>query len=191
MLNPKEINIANSIDWLCYQSGTVATVKVTSVKEESFHIMDYESEVTIYANISRTYKGNEPLSRDIIIYSRLTYVGMDKWKNMLGKEVLVFLKDLICERQCAYGIWDDDRGMIPVDSPGTKALTGDFNYLEDSNDIINYVVDRITQLKGKKAESHFLEVPMDTKAFGALYGGSSCYLIVPDVLYPKSKKGMF
>ena len=129
--------MVNSLDWLCYNSGTVATVKVTSVKEESFKLMEYESGMTVSSTVTKVYKGSEPQRKEIIIYSRLTYIGYDKWKNMVGKEVLVFLKDLMCESQCAYGLWDDDRGMIPLDSPGNKALTGDFRYLKNKEDLLS------------------------------------------------------
>ncbi len=185
-----EINIANSVEWNCYEANTVAVVKVTSVQEEKFKLMDYESDATIDATIIQTFKGMEPLTKNIIIYSRLTYIGGEKWKNMIGKEVLVFMKDMICERQCAYSIFDDDYGMINLDAPGSRALTGKFTYLKNKTEINDYVTDCIKKLKGKTAKRGFLEVPFDTEAHGALYAGSSCYLIVPDVLYPKATEGM-
>ena len=187
---PQEINVANSIDWLCYNSGTVATVTITSAKEEKFTLMGYESDVTVNAKVQTIYKGSIPQRNEIIIYSRLGYIGNDKWVNMVDKEVLVFLKDMICESQCAYTIWDDDRGMINLESPGTKAIAGDFSVLETKNEIFRYGVDRIEKLRGKTAQQHYLEVPYKTEAYGALYSGSSCFLIVPDILYPESTRGM-
>ncbi|MDQ3061717.1 MAG: hypothetical protein M3R14_02490, partial [Acidobacteriota bacterium] len=37
----------------------------------------------------------------------------------------------------------------------------------------------------------YLEVPMDTEAFGSLYGGSVCYLFVPNFMSPKAKETIF
>jgi hypothetical protein len=190
-LGPNEINIANSLDWLYYHSGTVATVEINSVKEESFALADYESSITMDATIQEVYKGNEPTSKQIIIYSRLSYIGVDAWKNMLGKQVLVFLKDVICERQCVYTIWDDDRGMINLTAPGEKALTGDFRVLKSAAEIFKYGHTCMQRLKNKTAKPAYLEVPKDTDAHAVLYSGSSCYIMVPDVLYAKATPSMF
>jgi hypothetical protein len=190
-LNPNIIHIANSIDWLCYDANTIAIIKVESYHEEPLQDKTLSADCYITASITELYKGQKPLIYDhIVVYSRLAYIGLDKWKNLVGKEVLVFLKDLGCDKHCSYAIMDDNSGMILPDSPAPKALTGDFKMIMKKDSLINYVKNCIKKLEGKTAKPYYLEVPFETEAHGALYAGSACYLIVPDILYPKAKKGM-
>lgn len=189
-MHPNEINIANSVDWMCYKSDLVALVKITSYKEEKFTLMSYESNGSVNATIITTYKGRQPLLKEITIYSKLAYIGGDHLKKMVGKEVVVFLQLLACEESCAYAIWDLDRGMIDPASSADKALTGDFKSLKNLIEMEDYINACTKKLEGKTSKGYYLEVPFDTEAHAALYAGSSCFLIVPDILYPKAKKSM-
>ena len=44
---------------------------------------------------------------------------------------------------------------------------------------------------GEEPTIGYLEVPKDTDAWGALYAGSSCYLMVPRFMFREAKEGLF
>ncbi len=188
--NPDIIHVENSVDWLCYESQTIASVKVDEYHHGPFTCGSYSADCYVSATITGIYKGQEPQNNNIVIYSRLNWSGSDKWEKQVGRELMVFLKDLGCDKYCSYGIWDDSFGMMDINSPAPKALTGDFRMIMKKDTLVSYIKDCVKKLEGKKAQPYFLEVPYETDAYGALYAGSSCYLIVPDVLYPNAKKGM-
>lgn len=189
-LFPQEINMANSVEWLCYDANTIALVKVDSYEEKSGKGNNLEWDGIMKATITKQFKGTEPMLKTITIYTRLAYNFDGKYKNMVGKERIVFLKDQGCDKYCWYTVADDDRAVVDPQSPGSLLLKGDFTYLKTKGEIEDYVVNCVEKLKGKIANKHFLEVPYETEAYGALYSGSACYLMVPDIMFPNAKKGM-
>jgi hypothetical protein len=73
-----------------------------------------------------------------------------------------------------------------------------FNVLSRKDEVVN--ISRQAQRKlveykkqNLKAEikSYSVQVPMHTKAFGDLYAGSSCYLVVPNFMSPKTNEFKF
>jgi hypothetical protein len=185
-LFPKEINLANSVEWLCYESGTIALVKVDSFVEHN----NFESDGEMMATIIKQYKGTEPILKTISINTKTDYYFAGSFNDMIGKERFVFLKDQGCSKYCSYTVVDEDRAVVDPQNPGSILLKGDFTYLKNKTEIEAYIIDCVEKLKGKTANKYFLEVPYESEAYGALYSGSSCYLMVPDVLYPKATKGM-
>ncbi len=187
-LFPQKIRVATSVDWLCYDASTIAMVKVDNYKEENFKINEYSSTGTITATITKLLKGSKPLLNQITIYTQSKFVGWDSWPMLKGKEVLVFLKLEGCEEECVYSLLKQDNALVDLSNPRDKMITGLFKVLKQKADMETYVSACTNQLKGKTAEPFYLEVPYETEAYDSLYSGSSCYLIVPDVLYPLSKK---
>lgn len=183
--NPLEINIATSIDWLCYDADLIITGKLTESTSNPNANPITEFQNTNLMNVQVIMKGDLGTNK-IRFTTRLPYIGGQQLKNLVGREVIVFLKSV----DGKFHAWEDTYSLLPLDKPGNYALTGAFKTLKAKMDIIEYVESTLQKLEGKTAKPYFLEVPVETEAYNVLYSGSSCYLIVPDILYPEAKKSM-
>lgn len=184
--DPVEINVGTSLDWLCYDADMIIIGRLTETVEnkKADPYSDYLN--TNRMNITVLIKGD--MSADKIQFTtRLPYIGGHQLKNLVGKDILVFLKT----SQGHYHAWDAEYAVICLDDPMQHAFTGEFTCLKNRTEITSYMEETLKKLEGKTAEPHYLEVPYDSEAHGVLYAGSSCYLIVPNVLYPKARKNFF
>lgn len=180
-----EINIGTSIDWLCYDADLIITGKLTESSDNpnANPITDFQT--TNLMNVQVILKGDLGTNK-IRFTTRLPYIGGAQLKNLVGREVVVFLKSV----DGKFHAWDDSYALLSLDKPGQYALTGGFTTLKSKTEITTYIESTLQKLDGKTARPYYLEVPYETEAFNALYSGSSCYLIVPDILYPEAKKSM-
>jgi hypothetical protein len=190
LYHPNEINIGKSIDWMCYESNSIMMVQLDTIHPGNLTTLDYVDRAYLKATVIEQYKGTVPMLKKITIYPALDNAYIASIQKMIGKEILVFLKDGGCDKYCTYALLDDTYGIMEVNSPAPRALTGEFKMLAKKDELIGYVKDCVKKLEDKTARPYYLEVPYETEAYGALYSGSSCFLIVPDILYPKATKGM-
>ncbi|HEY3354204.1 MAG TPA: hypothetical protein VGQ83_13205, partial [Polyangia bacterium] len=89
--------------------------------------------------------------------------------------------------------------VVPLAAPGTKLLSAaTFKVLKERREILAACRDTVRKLAAAAASSsppkapkhYFLEVPPDSEAYKVLYGGSACYLYVPDVLFPRARPSL-
>ena len=181
-----EIAVGTSIDWLCYDADVILIGRLTETVEnkKADPYSDYLN--TSRMNVSVIIKGE--MTTDKLQFStRLPYIGGHQLKNLVGKDIVVFLKT----NAGHYHAWDAGYSVVCLDDPQQHALSGEFTCLKNRQEITGYIEETLKKLEGKTAEPYYLEIPKDTEVHGVLYGGSSCYLIVPNVLYPKARKNFF
>lgn len=163
-----EIAIGESLDWLAIEHPDIAVMRAVKV--------DRPDDRTAVATLARVeaLKGAPPAQlRDDRAFE------VEK-----GDRVLVFLDG----KSLAHAIDLDHPSKIGDDG----SFTTDFELVTDGDRILEIVRSRIRRHEPApsadarhasvfSAETGFLrlEVPVDSTAFTALYGGSTCYLIVP------------
>lgn len=183
--NPLEINIGTSIDWLIYDADIIITgvLKETLENKNANPITDFQC--TNLLNVSMIYKGD--IGTDKIRFTtRLPYIGGHQLQKLINHEVVLFLKNV----DGKFHAWDDVYSLISLNNPNNYALTGSFNSLKKGSEIIDYIEQTLEKIGDKKAKPYYLEIPYNSEIHPILYSGSSCYLIVPDILYPSSKKSL-
>jgi hypothetical protein len=83
--------------------------------------------------------------------------------------------------------------VVPLDKPGNRVLSAStFTVLKQRAESLAASRDAVRRLAAagsppKAAKRYFLEVPFGSEAHKVLYGGSACYLYVPDLIFPKAK----
>jgi hypothetical protein len=83
--------------------------------------------------------------------------------------------------------------VVPLETPGTRLLSAaTFKVLKQRADILAASRDAVRRLAAagsppKAARCYFLEAPTGSEVHKVLYGGSACYLHVPDLIFPKAK----
>lgn len=181
-----EINMAPSLEWLCTDADIVSTGRMIGIetREDS---TGFYSVLTI--DIISNFKGFATSTIMVI-----TTTQNNSWNNAesAGDEILVFLKQDTLNKGrytllTLYG--SNEWSVIPLETG--KAFTGDFRVLKERIEITNYCTESLLRIAGRKGKLHIIEIPWDTEAMRELYSGSTCYLYVPDFLYPESIKGYY
>ncbi|HBX50697.1 MAG: hypothetical protein A2275_11300 [Bacteroidetes bacterium RIFOXYA12_FULL_35_11] len=194
-----EINLGNSLEWVCTSSDLIVRGTITSVDMKGKQVVcSFEVSEGLFGELKSTaieftYASNQAQN--------------DKVKRMMtgSREVLVFLINKNKEEKKApieYSpVHDQNSGffyIIDLSEPGKLLMSAkDLKILKTNAEVIKYTKDFIVQLKNflekkkkKKFKKYMLELSKDSEVFQELYSGSSCYLYVPDVFFPNAKEKM-
>ena len=178
-----EIMVGASLEWLADTSASVGLYQVTESRKES------DSAFQLSFRLDDALKGKPPLAAASSYWVRFPK-GSQPPSVPVGDRFLIFLKpDDTDSPRVAHLInlsTSQSGGMDSV------AINCKFEVLTDQAQILATVRGRIkshpTDTSTKWHEypnSRFdVEVPFDSPAFKVLYGGSTCYLLVPKDLKP-------
>jgi hypothetical protein len=200
-----EINTTVSIDWLTVDADCILRGKVISIKVQQ-NIANSESMTTIKMIVlSEKLKGGfyDPMGRikgninDTIVFHTPFYSPSWKPEIYQDKVVLVFLKILaeahnpilfqLISAKNSYA-----NSIIDLQYKDNNVINGHFNVLKSEKEILEYVSQIVTKTKDlEKGNIACLEVLSDSEANKILYWGSSCYIWVPNNLYPDAKLKCF
>jgi hypothetical protein len=182
-----EINMAASLEWLCVDADVVVKGTVISVKE-----IKSDKGISAIIRMVKTsvYKGQTPDTFEIH-----TDYYSPNWitKAFKGKSILAFLKYNPDQEKIFHPLKIGNSQHWSLIELGEKAkgYAGNFKVLKTEKEIIEYIIPVIKETDGKRGKMYLLDIPYETEAFGDLYSGSSCFLYVPDFMFPKAKKGFF
>lgn len=194
-----EIVSTDSIEWQTIDSEIVIIGQVTAVKKTGINSDPDFDVVDITVRIAIVLKGEMKEGGELTIRRPPNHGPSDPWAKE-NWPILFFLKrgdpkeanfkDRLVPRE--HG-----RGFIELKDPGRNAVTADFKLLKDRGEILKRVHAQLEKLKkdpqkprpvsAPDAANVFtpvkgfrrVEVPFNSEAFGALWGGSSVYLVVP------------
>jgi hypothetical protein len=194
-----EINIGNSIEWLCADAGIIASGKLKSYTKAStgnnLWLCTFET-IDIL-------KGTSASPVDFTI----NYIAEDSLKKYVSEQtpLFVFLKE--SEKpykskkiETSWYIMETCNSVpafINLNTPQQTLVTAyTFSILSYSDLIVSVCrlcLKKIAEyeVQGKTVFLNYLEIPFKTPAFSLLYSGSSCYLTVPDFMFPDSKEKLY
>lgn len=178
-----EIMVGASLEWLADTSSSIGTYQITESRKES------DSAFQLTLKLEDSLKGKPPQKADSSYWVRLQ-TGSKPPTIAVGDRFLIFLKrDDKDSDRVAHIINLSTSQTGGMDS---VAINHKFEVLTNQAKILAVVRGRIE--KHPKVEpvkwheypnSRFdVEVPTDSPAFKVLYGGSTCYLLLPDDLKP-------
>lgn len=182
-----EIMVGASLEWLADTSASVGLYRVTESRKES------DSAFQLSFRLDDALKGTPPLAA-VSPYGVRFPKGSPPASASVGDRFLIFLKpDDKDSPRVAHLI------NLSTTQPGgmdSAAINCKFEVLTDQAQILAKVRGRLkshpagTPTKWQEyPESRFdVEVPFDSPAFKVLYGGSACYLLVPEDLKPPRQK---
>jgi hypothetical protein len=183
---------ASSLEWLTVSSEVVATGKVLSVnKVKGPYAVVYENYVLDVTGNIKGAKNKETIEFTIRAFS--THPVFGKIMN-ISDEVIVFLspnketekplKDKLVPTSNSFPL-----SIINLNNPGRHIIDINFNVLKRKAEIVKTsrqaqrkLIEYKKQNPQAEIKSYSVDVPMGTKAFGDLYAGSACYLVVPNFL---------
>ena len=194
-----EINVGNSVEWLCADANLIAVGTLKSYSKSStdnfMYVCTFESTEIIFGTTISP-----------VVFS-IHYIAEDSLKKYELQQIpmLVFLKENKVnpkskETKIQWNIMEAYNSLpafVNLTTPQQLLITAtDFSVFTNREKIILYCRQTLKmiaeyQIMGKTVFKNYLEVPYQTTAFNLLYSGSSCYLYVPDLLFPKSKEKMF
>ena len=193
-----EVMSASSLEWLTVSSEVVATGRVLSVnKVKGQYAVVYENYVLGVTENIKGAKGKKTIEFTIRAFS--THPVFGKAIN-ISDEVIVFLspnkekeeflKDKIVPTSNSFPL-----SIINLNNPNRYIIDINFNVLNRKAEIVKTsrqaqrkLVEYIKHNPKAEIKGNRVEVPGGTKAFGDLYAGSSCYLVIPNFLSPKTKE---
>jgi len=194
-----EINIGNSIEWLCADAGLIATGKLKSYSKattgNNLWICTFET--------NEILKGTSASPVDFII----NYIAEDSLKKYVSEQttMLIFLKEnekpyKSNKIKTAWYIMETCNSMpafINLLTPQHALVTANtftvLNYRDLIISLCRLSLQKIAEyeIQGKSVFMNYLETPFQTEAFELLYAGSKCYLVVPDFMFPESKEQLY
>jgi hypothetical protein len=184
---------ASSLEWLTVSSEVVATGKALSVnKVKGPYAVVYENYVLDVTENIKGAKNKKTIEFTIRAFS--THPVFGKTMN-IADEVIVFLspnkekeeplKDKLVPTSNSYPL-----SIINLNNPGRHIIDINFNVLKRKMEIVKTskqaqrkLIDYKKQNPKAEIKSNSVDIPMSTKAFGDLYAGSACYLVVPNFLW--------
>lgn len=178
-----EVMVGASLEWLADTSASVGIYEVTQSRKES------DSGFQLSFRLDDKLKGAPPPSTTSPYWVRLPK-GAPPPGVSTGERFLVFLKpDDKDAPRVAHLI---NLSQAQTGGMDSVAINCTFEVLTDPAKILEVVKARIKSHPTDKAtrwreypDSRFdVEVPFETPAHKVLFGGSTCYLLVPDDLKP-------
>jgi hypothetical protein len=178
-----EIIVGSSLEWLADTSASVGIYQVTESRKES------DSAFQLSFKLDDTLKGTPPRS-PASSYGVRFRSGTQPPSVAVGSRFLIFFKpddkDLVRVEHLINISTIQDGGWDSI------AINSKFEALADQAQILATVRGRLkshptnTSTRWRECpDSRFdVEVPIGSSAFTVLFGGSSCYLLVPDDLKP-------
>lgn len=194
-----EINIGNSIEWLCADAGLIATGKLKSYTKAStgnnLWLCTFET--------NEILKGTSASPVDFTI----NYIAEDSLKKYVSEQtsMLIFLKEnekpyKSNKIKTAWYVMETCNSMpafINLLTPQHDLVTAYtfmvLNYRDLIISVCRLSLQKIAEyeIQGKTVFMNYLETPFQTEAFKILYAGSKCYLTVPDFMFPESKEQLY
>jgi micrococcal nuclease len=177
-----EISVVSSLEWLADTSEAIAIYNVIDFTKK-------EDDYKIKLNLSKNLKGKAPRRQSVKYYiidrQQKKIKAIDKKHQFL----IFFKNNNIGQLQYCHQI----NLTIPAKA-GTKfiAANSSFELLTDKEKIIKCVSERLKTHPKQKILKHDeyppfktrfdVEIPGASDLYCAVYGGSACYLLVPDDL---------
>jgi hypothetical protein len=197
-----EINVAPSVEWLSAEAARIVVGKIVSLspaRPDAAGKLTALSLATV--EVTETLKGrHEP---KLCVGLRHLDPRQLERQRAARVELLLFLGQSVQatsyeKRVCNHWPLRDGAGplLVPIGSPGSKLLSaGSFKVLRQRVEILAACKETLRRLAARKAppalpRKHLLEVPFQSEAHKVLYSGSSCYLEVPDLLFPKARPSL-
>jgi len=190
-----EINVGNSVEWLCADAGFIATGTITSYVKCTTANNSWICTFQIFATLKGTTENP--------VYFSLNYLPEDSLKKYQSEKtpILVFLKEnekpfkfnKITANWFAMEAYNGIPALINLKTPPDILISAQgFFALQSGETILSYCTMTITKIaeyeaKPKDVFQNYIEVPYQSTAFKLLYQGSSCFLTVPDFMFPESK----
>lgn len=194
-----EINIGNSVEWLCADAGLIATGKLKSYAKASsgnnLWICTFET--------LEIYKGSTQSPVDFTI----NYIPEDSLKKYVSDQttLLVFLKESeksykSKKTQTSWFVMETCNSapaMVNLLAPQQVLVSAYgftvLSYRELIISVCRLCLKRIAEyeVQGKTVFMNYLEIPFQTPAYSLLYSGSKCYLTVPHFMFPDSKEKLY
>jgi len=194
-----EINIGNSIEWLCADAGLIATGKMKSYSKatsgNNLWICTFETQ--------EIFKGTtvSPVS------FTLNNINEDSLKKYVSEQtlLLVFLKEneKPYKKMKTETLWyametcNSVPAMINLFSPQQLLISAySYSVLQTLEMIVSVCRMNLKKVAEYEVQGHtvfmnYLLIPYQTPAYSILYSGSSCYLAVPDFMFPDSKEKLY
>lgn len=178
-----EINGADSIEWATIDAdlvvrGTVSNVAASNTK-------DSQGWFVVTLSVAETLKGKAQ-KRVTFLTPQLGNEAPDEWQAK-DRELLLFLvrasRRATDDKRYAKATWaprrssfGDDPFFILNDKALRPAFASDFSVLVDRN-VLQATIRNAAKSTATKV--HKVDLPFESPAFTALYGGSSVWLFVP------------
>ena len=198
-----EIMVGTSVEWLAASSNVVAVgVLEQTTEEKGLGSVIYES---YKLKISKTLKGNKKQKEiDFVVRvvgrnSRIKEIAKSKelviafLSKTNGHSTETFLNNKFVPTNKLFPL-----SIINLDKPSKYVIDTNFKVLKEKKKIIGASKKALKLMQkflkkdsNNKLERRVVEVPLDSEAFASLYGGSVCYLTVPNFIFPDAKKSIF
>ena len=194
-----EIIGGSSIEWLTVSSKIVAVGKIISVEKlkgegsvvyetyvfEPSEMLKGTKQKKKFTFTIRTFS-TEPVFGKIVDTSNEVAVFLSDYGNDGEK----FLQDKLVPTNTQFPL-----SVINLNNPSKYAIDLNFRVLKNKDDILKVSrgavkahTEYLKEHSSDSIKSVSLEVPMGSQAFGSLYAGSVCYLIVPNFMSSEAKK---
>ncbi|MBK8040687.1 MAG: hypothetical protein IPK22_26675 [Verrucomicrobiaceae bacterium] len=181
-----EISVGASLEWLTDTSTSIGTYVITDSRKES------DSAFQLSLKVEESLKGKPPQNANSPYWVRRPK-GSETPIVRVGDRFLIFLKrDDNDSDRVAHLI-----NLSTSQSGGMESVSINhkFEVLTGQAEILTVVKERIkghptvspTKWREFPLSRFYVEVPMGSQAFGELYGGSTCFLLLPDDLKPEKK----
>jgi len=204
-----EINFHDSVEWLCARSVIVARGTLTAVSPEVPSGGEGKSRdlVSLTFAPAQVFRGGQSTARPLapIHFS----MRVPETRRLMAwmrdrTELVVFLRETIQSYRrdgINYSLWpvretgSQEQVLVALAKPHVHLLSaGDMDHA-DAAAKLDAACKRVVAAppEGRLTEPpgpHFLEVPPDSPAYGALYSGSSCYLYVPIGVFKGAKPSL-
>lgn len=194
-----EINVGNSIEWLCADAGLIATG----------HLKSYTKATTGNNLWMCTFETNEILkgTTESPVDFTINNIAEDSLKKYVSEQttMLIFLK----ENEKSYKskkiktawyimeTYNSIPAFVNLNTPQQALITAYTFMVLTYRDLIISVcrlnLQKIAEyeIQGKTVFMNYLEIPYQTAAYNLLYSRSTCYLTVPHFMFPESKEQLY
>lgn len=201
-----EINLHDSVEWLCARSVIVARGTLTAVSPEDPSGGEGKSRDLVSLTFAPTqlFRGVQSATTPLapIHFSMRVpeTVRLRAWMRD-HTELVVFLRETIQSYRRDgknYSLWpvretgSQEQMLVALASPHVHLLSaGELDHAT-SPARLEAACKRAADVtpEGRTTEPagpHFLEVPPESPAYGALYSGSTCYLYVPVGVFKRAR----
>ncbi|MEI6851498.1 MAG: hypothetical protein WCL06_01600 [Bacteroidota bacterium] len=191
-----EINVGNSVEWLCADAGMIARGLLQSHTKCTAGNNTFVC-TFITGEMLRGTTAN-PVT---FIISNIAEDSLKKYEAQ-NIPLLIFLKEfeknLKCQKsQTTWEVMECYNAMpalINLDNPPQLLLSAQgFLVLNQRETIITYcrmVLKTLAEYEvmGHTVFMNYLQIPYESPVFNLLYQGSSCYLTVPHFMFEESKE---
>lgn len=189
-----EINIGNSIEWLCTDAVIIAKGTLLSFEKQETGTHQW---LCTFETVE-ALKGSSASPLQFFVSN----IAEDSLTKYISEKtnLLIFLhenqkRDKKLKTQwVVMETYNSNPALVNLISPQKILISAvDFSVLSSQDIILSKcrtILKSIAMYESgnKTAFLNYLEIPIDTEAFGLLYSGSSCILQVPDFMFPDSRK---